>query len=185
MKVKVCYRTVMKKIPINTIFVLGFVIYIYLLVRIILFKNCSPFELFSPDRVLHRGLCLIPFRDVIRAYCKLGYLNSQDIWGNIVLFIPLGIYLRPFFRNINIYRQLGIIIGTSLIFETIQYAFAIGGCDMTDVTTNTVGGIIGLAIFAAIRKLSKDDSKAKIFIIIFSTLAIILITLMRPWLLFF
>ena len=55
---------------------------------------------------------------------------------------------------------------------------------MTDVTTNTVGGIIGLTTFAAIRKLSKDDSTAKIFIIIFSTLVIILITLLRPWLLF-
>ena len=177
-------RTVMKRIIINTLLVLGFVFYAYVLMRIILFKNVSPFELFSPDRVLYRGLCLIPFRDVIRAYCKLGYLNFPDIWGNIVLFIPLGIYLRPFFRNINLYRQLGIIIGASIFFEASQYAFALGGCDMTDVTTNTVGGIIGLATFATIRKFSRDDSKAKIFIIIFSTLVILLITLIRPWLLF-
>ena len=181
---KVYYHTVMKKIIINTLFVLGFAFYIYVLMRIILFKNVSPFELFSPDRVLYKGLCLIPFRDVIRAYCKLGYLNFTDIWGNIALFIPLGIYVRPLFGNINLYRQLGIIIGASLFFEASQYAFALGGCDMTDVTTNTVGGIIGLATFAAIRKLSKDDSTAKIFIIIFSTLVIILITLLRPWLLF-
>ena len=36
----------------------------------------------------------------------------------------------------------------SLLYETLQYIFAIGASDITDLIGNTLGGIIGISIFS-------------------------------------
>ena len=47
----------------------------------------------------------------------------------------------------------------SLSYEIIQYIFAIGASDITDLIGNTLGGICGIFVYMIIRCLFKNDKK--------------------------
>lgn len=53
--------------------------------------------------------------------------------------------------------QFAPIICTSLFFETVQFIFAIGASDITDLITNSLGGIIGVFIAIVISKVSAKN----------------------------
>lgn len=156
-----------KKIS-KTLFIVGLVFYIFLILWIIIFKNVSPLELFSSNRYFSRTLNLIPFDDILT-----GGHNYLDIWGNVLLFIPLGIYMNIIKKNSKTYEKIYKIAAISLLFEVSQYVFAIGASDITDIITNTTGGIIGMGIHAVITKIFKRDYKVKEFISICSVISII------------
>lgn len=44
----------------------------------------------------------------------------------------------------------------SFLFEIIQYIFAIGASDITDIIGNTSGGIIGIAVFTLFRRFFRE-----------------------------
>jgi glycopeptide antibiotics resistance protein len=52
----------------------------------------------------------------------------------------------------------------SLIVEALQFILAVGAFDITDIITNTLGGIIGLLLFNAIEKRFNTRVKAQKFI---------------------
>lgn len=158
----------MKKRVINFLFIISFIFYILFLLWNILFKYVSPIELFSSQREFHRSINLIPFNDIIN-----GYYNQLDIVGNIILFIPLGIYISMFLNNSKIYKKIGVIVLISLAFEVSQYIFAIGASDITDIITNTIGGIIGVGIYLVIKSILKEEGRVKSFVSICSTLVMI------------
>ncbi|MHB9940995.1 hypothetical protein CF065_05050 [Clostridium sporogenes] len=167
----------MKKKIINILFTIGFVFYILFLLWNIPFKYVSPIEVFSTNRYFSRTLNLIPFCDIFT-----GNYNGLDIWGNVILFIPLGIYMNIINKNNAIYINIFKILSISLIFEASQYIFGIGASDITDIITNTIGGIIGIGIYMVIKKIFKENTKVKNFITICSIVimipvAIILIAL--------
>lgn len=158
----------MKKRIINFLFIISFIFYVLFLMWNILFKYVSPIELFSNQREFHRSINLIPFNDIIN-----GYYNQMDIVGNIILFIPLGIYISMFLKGFKWYKNVAILALISLVFEASQYIFAIGASDVTDLITNTFGGVIGIALYWIIKKIFKEDSKVKNFVSICSTLVMI------------
>ncbi|MGV3024555.1 VanZ family protein [Clostridium thermobutyricum] len=161
----------MKKNIINALFKISFTFYSLFLMGSILFKYVSPIGLFSDDRYFARSINLIPFNDVIN-----GSYNSLDIWGNVILFIPLGIYISIFFKKSKVYKNIIKIAGISLIFELFQYILAIGASDISDIITNTFGGIIGITIYLIIKKILKQDDKVKTFISICSSVVMIPVT---------
>ena len=50
---------------------------------------------------------------------------------------------------------------TSLSLELIQLAFAIGGADITDLITNTLGAAAGIFIYLLSTKIFKNEKKLK------------------------
>lgn len=158
----------MKKKIINTLFVTSLIFYILFLLWNILFKYISPMELFSSGRYFSRSINLIPFNDILN-----GNYNELDIWGNVILFIPLGIYINMFFKYSKILRNIGKVICISLLFEVSQYIFAIGATDITDIITNMFGGIIGIGLYLIIKKVIKDNKKIKTFVAICSSLVMV------------
>ena len=46
----------------------------------------------------------------------------------------------------------------SLALELLQYCFYLGGSDITDVITNTLGGLAGILIFTVMRKFLKEKT---------------------------
>ncbi|MGL4572487.1 MAG: VanZ family protein [Clostridium sp.] len=163
----------MKKKIINISFIVGLIFYILFVLWNILFKYVSPLELFSTHRYFSRTLNLIPFNDILN-----GYYNKLDIFGNIILFIPLGIYINIIIKNNKALKNIYIIVVISLILETIQYIFGIGASDITDIITNTIGGIIGVFIYMILKKLFAQDFKVKSFITICSILIMLPVTLL-------
>jgi glycopeptide antibiotics resistance protein len=69
--------------------------------------------------------------------------SSTEIAANIVVFIPFGLLLALNFKQLGLRRLLLVVFALSLAAEIVQYIFAIGAADITDVITNTVGGLIG------------------------------------------
>lgn len=152
---------------IHALLVFGFLFYIGFLLWIVLFKVVSPLELFSSHRFYYRALNLIPFRGVF-----YGSINKLDLFGNIILFIPLGIYLNLSDKPPKLLNNILTIILMSLVLETTQYIFSIGGTDVTDVICNSIGGFIGLGLFALLRRLLKDPLRIKTVVTGCSTLMI-------------
>ena len=64
------------------------------------------------------------------------------------------------------------------MFETLQFILKIGAFDITDLITNTLGGVIGLVVFKIIEKAFNNSVKAQRFINVFATLGSVLLILL-------
>ena len=86
-----------KRERIKTVFLYGiFICYILLLIKILFLSRVSLLELFNSQRTLFRSINLIPFYS-IREYISgssavLKAFAFSNVVGNIVIFIPLGIW---------------------------------------------------------------------------------------------
>lgn len=151
-----------------------FVFYIIIFLSIIIFKYVSPLELISGNRDMFRSVNLIPFH-TIKSYL-LGTVevsrsvSFKNIIGNIVLFIPLGIYLQLFTKHKKVLTNLFGIFVISLSLEFIQYIFAIGASDIDDILLNCIGGLIGILLYRFMITLIKDYNKVRTIITIFSSI---------------
>ena len=68
------------------------------------------------------------------------------------------------------------ILGTSLALEVLQYIFAIGRSDITDLLTNTCGGILGIVIYLVLAKLFRSRNRANKVIIVIASIVTVLVT---------
>ena len=112
------------------------------------------------DSVLHydkRSLNFVPFSH------SSG--SSRQSIENVLVFIPLGLLLSVTFKRLNFLSKLLIVLGASISAETIQYIFAIGATDITDVMTNTLGGLIGLIGYDLSSKYIDQESLDKFVIV--------------------
>lgn len=163
----------MKKKTINLLLIVPFVFYTGFLLWNILFKYVSPIEVFSGNRYFSRTINLIPFNDIIQ-----GNYNKLDLFGNIILFIPLGIYISILLDKNKTLKNILIILIVSLVFESCQYIFGIGATDITDITTNTFGGVIGIYVYKMLILLFKDGEKVKKIIAICSFIMMLIVSLL-------
>lgn len=86
----------------------------------------------------------------------LGRAARLNIFGNIIAFIPFGIYL-PYTSE----SKLGFIstflytFSLSLTIELVQLITKVGSCDVDDIILNTLGGVIGYILWYIYTKLRK------------------------------
>jgi glycopeptide antibiotics resistance protein len=106
--------------------------------------------------MLNRRANLIPFSEHL-------ILTSENIL-NVVIFVPLGIYAEILFERWLFGKKLLFFFLVSLLVEGLQYVFRLGAFDVTDIMTNTLGGVIGLMIFKAIEKAFNSSGKGQKFI---------------------
>jgi glycopeptide antibiotics resistance protein len=66
---------------------------------------------------------------------------------NCLFFIPFGLLLNINFKKVGFLPKLAVIFGFSVTAELLQYIFAIGATDITDLITNTFGGFLGLTTY--------------------------------------
>jgi glycopeptide antibiotics resistance protein len=133
----------------NWLTVVLFVIYILVLAGVILFK--LPFYSGPSEGI--RVINLIPFQGSFEEY---GGILWEEIRNNILVFIPLGIYICMLKGSWPFVKKVLPIIGLTLAFEVTQFVFAIGRTDITDILDNTLGGIIGIGVYALLFKAFKD-----------------------------
>lgn len=132
-------------------FTLGlFIFYCVILTWIIIFKLQFSFE----DLPHFRSLNLIPFSESAIVNDKM---NFDEIIHNMLVFIPFGIFIHVLLEEKTLIKQFIPIILTSLLFEGIQYIFAIGASDITDVLSNSLGGVIGVVITLVISKITRKN----------------------------
>lgn len=122
-----------------------FSVYLMMLVWLILFKLSTDFS----HLPTHRHLNLIPLAESVRAS---GRLNWQEIVFNILAFVPLGVYVGLFRPAWPLWRKILLGFCLSFCFEMIQFLFAIGVSDITDLLGNTLGGALGVLILYLLRR---------------------------------
>ena len=145
-------------------------VYLLVVLWLVLFKFSSdPLAVLSSYQT--RSLNLIPFAGISSAH-----LNEAVY--NFVVFIPLGLLLGVNLKKTEFGRKLAYICMLSFAIEIVQFVFAIGRTDITDVITNTLGGLLGLAVYEAGKKHS-DNEKLDRSISIACLTLVIVFTLLR------
>ena len=134
-----------------------FIVYLLILVWVILFK--LQFSLSEIDYT--RNVNLIPFHYSTSVGKQF---HIGEIRDNVLIFIPFGIFLSMLAPKMKVQNKLIMMSGTSLAFEIAQYVLAIGGTDITDVMSNTLGGAVGLALYALFLKIVKNRQTANVII---------------------
>jgi glycopeptide antibiotics resistance protein len=120
-----------------------------------------------------RGINLIPFHYDQIAESRFHF---NEVLYNTIVFIPAGFYFtvmgkKKFLSGIVLSALL------SLSFETLQWIFALGASDITDLIMNTVGGAIGAGTYWVSEKLFKGN-EVKIISIIGAILETLLVGLL-------
>lgn len=124
-------------------------IYIFLLIWLILFKFST--NIANLDHI--RNINLIPFKGSLIVN---GRINIEEIIYNILVFVPLGVYVNIFYNKWSLGKKILVPFVLSVLFESIQFIFAIGASDITDIIGNTLGGIIGILLYVLFKKLFKS-----------------------------
>lgn len=110
-----------------------FVIYLILLAWLVLLKFATSLsELPSIS-----GINFIPFY-----YEQETSAHLKEVLYNIIVFIPLGVYVQIFKKDWKLVKKCMVAFLTSFLFEVVQFIFAIGASDITDIIGNTLGGIV-------------------------------------------
>jgi Glycopeptide antibiotics resistance protein len=152
---------------------LNFALYaIAILYLFIMLDLLFRFNIISSANAAARSYNLIPFKTIWKymtgAYNVSFEMLMINVPGNIAVFIPFGTYLQVFLKNKTFLKSLLILILTVIAVEGLQFAFAVGACDVDDLILNVFGGVIGIFSYRLLRRLKKEDEKAKIAVAIIS-----------------
>lgn len=132
------------------IFMLLFLVYILCLFQVVTFE----------DQIIYvTGNNLVPFKEIMR-YQIGSRLFIKNVIGNIVLFIPYGIFASLYAKLDKPWQALCLIFFASVTVETTQ--LLIGRVfDIDDILLNCIGGILGYGVYRALDHLG--DTLPKTF----------------------
>ena len=132
------------------IFMLLFLVYILCLFQVVTFED---------QTIYVTGNNLVPFKEIMR-YQIGSRLFIKNVIGNIVLFIPYGIFASLYAKLDKPWQALCLIFFASVTVETTQ--LLIGRVfDIDDILLNCIGGILGYGVYRALDHLG--DTLPKTF----------------------
>lgn len=146
------------------------VVYLLILLWLVLFK----FSFDIPSVLLNfqaRSFNLIPFLDFFKG-------SAREVFDNCIIFIPFGLLLSVNYKTVAIGQKLKYIAIFSIAVEMIQFIFAIGVTDITDVIANTLGGLLGLKLYELGVKYVDEDKQDK-FILVSIVILLTILMLFR------
>ena len=123
--------------------IIVFIYYVILLFNMVVFARYNSIDSYN----------LIPFKSIVDIF-KNGttYEVIINIFGNLLVFMPLEYFLIELFRikkfSINFILSFGII----LLIELFQYVFKVGVLDIDDLILCTFGMMIFYIIYTRIKK---------------------------------
>lgn len=137
----------------------GFII-IFLVTRLFLISLFLGNKYLNPQR-LPRQYNLVPFA-TITMYINPDNQRSAflDVIGNILLFVPMGIYIHALTCRKKIWIPVALSLLSTILIETAQFVLATGSFDIDDIMMNFLGALSGVLIFHLIYHLCKKDGAA-------------------------
>lgn len=163
----------MRSIPVTVLFA----VYMYILVKIILFKfghvdlmfllRQAKWSLADLDRIQYRleMANLVPFQTITENLNSHSLYDSIQFYGNVALFIPFGMFI-PILMNsrkpgIWMYGFVFILsFALCLLLECTQLICRIGMFDVDDLILNTAGGMLGCVLFHLLVRIVGADKPA-------------------------
>lgn len=85
---------------------------------------------------------------------KLVFGFYTNLFGNLLLFIPLSVILISVLGVNASKRVMFCALLTSLAIEMLQYLFEVDVSDVDDVILNVTGAYIGVLVYKAFHKIS-------------------------------
>lgn len=126
--------------------------YVECLVYLTLFPSTG----MSTDRIA--SINLIPFRTINLYINFQGEVSLQiiNLLGNIVVFVPIGIFIVLLMKKAGFIHSLLIGFGSTLFIEIMQLVLSVSGVisrsfDVDDLLLNTIGVLIGYFIASLFR----------------------------------
>ena len=143
----------------NILSIILFCIYILLLIWIVLFK-CNIYLSITNGYFEFKTLTLkerfdyylIPFIDYFNNDSTQTFIKFKDGILNVIVFIPLGLYLSFFIKNNKFIKVIFYTFLISLLFEIIQLFSLLGSFQTEDLILNLVAGLLGYIIYKIIYK---------------------------------
>lgn len=149
------------------IFHLFFLIYILCLFQIVTYEESS---------IVLDGNNLIPFKEIFR-YSIGSRLFFKNVIGNIVLFIPYGIFASMYAKIEKPFHAFCLVLFASVTVEITQVL--IGRVfDIDDIILNITGGMIGYFIYYLINKIGEKLPRifrSNLFLNILASVLVILL----------
>lgn len=143
-----------KRKKFNVFLIIILFIYLAALFYSLIFSRSVQFEYIQYN--------LTPFTEINR-YIQGRNLATElsiiNLLGNIVVFMPFGI-LVPMIsqKERRSYMIFLLTVELSLVIEVIQLFTRRGSFDVDDLLLNTVGGLLGYAVYKVIRNIGKSIS---------------------------
>ncbi|QFF99003.1 VanZ family protein [Psychrobacillus glaciei] len=111
---------------------------------------------------------LIPFKNTINYIINHDKFNLDIVinntLGNILIFIPLGIFLPILFKRYTSFsKAIAFSIIVSFTIESIQLLLQIGQFDIDDLILNGIGSIVGFLFIKLIFKFQNIFQKPRLF----------------------
>ena len=160
-----------KKITIyKEVFGLIFIIYILLLFEM----------LTATDTNYYHGVNLKPFTEITR-YAFGSRLFNINVLGNIIIFIPFGLFIAEYLNSKKFYAVFIVSTLTSFVVELVQLKIG-RSFDIDDILLNVVGSMIGYLIYVGLKSIRKKLPgflKSDIF---YNIISLILFGLIIYWL---
>jgi len=165
------HRKEIRPNPLRILWIALFVIYLYLLTKLILFKG-GPVDagvvwdrvmglLRQPDLIHTRTVNLTPFQEIKRDWHSLSVHHRSGtaihLVGNILAFVPFGVWVtcmvrHSFFAGIHV---LFLSFLLSLGYEVTQLLTGMGIFDVDDLMLNSLGGMIGYLVYTVLLVMNK------------------------------
>lgn len=93
----------------------------------------------------------IPFKEIFR-YEITSTLFLKNVVGNILLFVPLGLFMTYYIKNKSFIITLILTIFISCTIEFTQYVIG-RTADIDDIILNSAGGLLGYIIYSKWNKI--------------------------------
>ncbi len=149
-----------KKLAVDLLLYAVLAFYVLLLVLILFYR-----------RYYYRSFNLVPLRGIISYLTGsdlvsgtedaafLQGLAPSNLLGNIVIFIPLGVYCTLLNPKKEIWRNVLLVVAVSAAVEAVQFAFMLGIGDIDDVILNGIGGFLGVLLCRWLYRLCRNDEQ--------------------------
>jgi glycopeptide antibiotics resistance protein len=146
------------------------IVYLFALIWILLLKLGVQFSYMGS-----RSVNLVPFSQSLSSH---GRIDLSEIILNVIIFIPLGVYTGVLFKRWTWINKFFFILLVSFLIECLQHILKVGAFDITDIITNSFGGIIGFLIFRIIETAFNSSARAQKFINIIAAAGTIIMSLL-------
>ena len=142
---RICYlvKNKQKIVIYRELLMLSFGVYILCLFQVVTFQ----------DDISWSSNNFIPFKEILR-YDVTSRLFFKNVLGNMILFLPFGLFISYYMKSEKIYLPLVLTLIASISIELVQ--MSIGRVfDVDDIILNLLGGILGYFVYSVLRLLNK------------------------------
>lgn len=146
----------------RTLIICVFVTYCAVLTAVLFFRKSDGLGIGIATAIerLKNGANLVPF-DTVERYHRAYSVGSMrfvtyflNIYGNILLFLPMGIMLPKLFPKVRRYILFLAVLSMTVLAELTQLLIGVGRFDIDDIILNLAGAVIPLIILKKHRRRS-------------------------------